>query len=47
MVLVFGDLVFGFLGMELEIICCYELLIIMIVLNNGGIGGGFEDWFVD
>jgi len=39
-----GDSAFGFSGMELETICRYNLPITTIVLNNGGIGGGFEDW---
>ena len=38
---------FGFSGMELETICRYSLPITTIVLNNGGIGGGFEDWPAD
>jgi 2-hydroxyacyl-CoA lyase 1 len=38
-----GDSAFGFSGMELETICRYKLPITTIVLNNGGIGGGFED----
>jgi thiamine pyrophosphate-dependent acetolactate synthase large subunit-like protein len=33
--------------MELETICRYGLPITTIVLNNGGIGGGFEDWPAD
>ena len=33
--------------MELETICRYNLPITTIVLNNGGIGGGFEDWPAD
>jgi thiamine pyrophosphate-dependent acetolactate synthase large subunit-like protein len=39
-----GDSAFGFSGMELETICRYNLPVTTIVLNNGGIGGGFEDW---
>jgi 2-hydroxyacyl-CoA lyase 1 len=42
-----GDSAFGFSGMELETICRYELPITTIVLNNGGIGGGFDDWPAD
>jgi 2-hydroxyacyl-CoA lyase 1 len=42
-----GDSAFGFSGMELETICRYNLPITTIVLNNGGIGGGFEDWPTD
>jgi 2-hydroxyacyl-CoA lyase 1 len=42
-----GDSAFGFSGMELETICRYNLPVTTIVLNNGGIGGGFEDWPAD
>ena len=42
-----GDSAFGFSGMELETICRHELPITTIVLNNGGIGGGFENWPAD
>ena len=35
-----GDSAFGFSGMEIETICRYNLPIKLIVLNNGGIGGG-------
>jgi len=42
-----GDSAFGFSGMELETICRYDLPITTIVLNNGGIGGGFENWPAD
>jgi 2-hydroxyacyl-CoA lyase 1 len=42
-----GDSAFGFSGMELETICRYNLPITTIVLNNGGIGGGFDDWPAD
>ena len=42
-----GDSAFGFSGMEIETICRYDLPITTIVLNNGGIGGGFEDWPAD
>jgi 2-hydroxyacyl-CoA lyase 1 len=42
-----GDSAFGFSGMELETICRYQLPSTTIVLNNGGIGGGFEDWPAD
>jgi len=44
---VVGDSAFGFSGMELETICRYRLPITTIVLNNGGIGGGVEDWPAD
>lgn len=36
-----GDSAFGFSGMELETMVRYNLPIKLIVLNNGGIGGGF------
>ena len=42
-----GDSAFGFSGMELETICRHDLPVTTIVLNNGGIGGGFEDWPID
>lgn len=35
-----GDSAFGFSGMEIETIVRYNLPIKLIVLNNGGIGGG-------
>jgi 2-hydroxyacyl-CoA lyase 1 len=35
-----GDSAFGFSGMELETACRYKLPIKVVVLNNGGIGGG-------
>ena len=35
-----GDSAFGFSGMEIETIVRYKLPIKLIVLNNGGIGGG-------
>jgi 2-hydroxyacyl-CoA lyase 1 len=38
-----GDSAFGFSGMELETACRYNLPIKVVVLNNGGIGGGFAD----
>jgi 2-hydroxyacyl-CoA lyase 1 len=38
-----GDSAFGFSGMELETACRYKLPIKLIVLNNGGIGGGMEE----
>ncbi len=37
-----GDAGFGFSGMEVETACRYKLPIKIIVLNNGGIGGGVE-----
>lgn len=36
-----GDSAFGFSGMEIETIVRYNLPIKLIVLNNGGIGGGY------
>ena len=36
-----GDSAFGFSGMEIETIVRYNLPIKLIILNNGGIGGGF------
>ena len=38
-----GDSAFGFSGMEIETVCRYKLPIKIVVLNNGGIGGGIED----
>jgi oxalyl-CoA decarboxylase len=35
-----GDSAFGFSGMELETICRYNLKIIVIIFNNGGIYKG-------
>ena len=35
-----GDSAFGFSGMEIETMARYNLPVKMIVLNNGGIGGG-------
>ena len=37
---VFGDAAIGFSGMEIETACRYKLPVKIIVLNNGGIGGG-------
>jgi 2-hydroxyacyl-CoA lyase 1 len=36
-----GDSAFGFSGMEVETACRHNLPITFIVMNNGGIGGGF------
>jgi 2-hydroxyacyl-CoA lyase 1 len=38
-----GDSAFGFSGMELETACRYKLPIKVVVLNNGGIGGGIAE----
>jgi 2-hydroxyacyl-CoA lyase 1 len=38
-----GDSAFGFSGMELETACRYKLPIKLVVLNNGGIGGGLAE----
>ena len=37
-----GDSAFGFTGMELETMVRYNLPVKLIVLNNGGIGGGLH-----
>jgi 2-hydroxyacyl-CoA lyase 1 len=37
-----GDSAIGFSGMEMETACRYNLPIKIVVLNNGGIGGGLE-----
>jgi 2-hydroxyacyl-CoA lyase 1 len=39
---VFGDAAIGFSGMEIETACRYKLPVKIVVLNNGGIGGGME-----
>ncbi len=41
---VFGDAAIGFSGMEIETACRYKLPVKIIVLNNGGIGGGMEEF---
>ncbi len=38
-----GDSAFGFSGMEVEVACRYQLPITFVVVNNNGIGGGFDD----
>ncbi len=38
-----GDSAFGFSGMEVETACRHKLPITFIVMNNGGIGGGFAE----
>ncbi|OBI72854.1 oxalyl-CoA decarboxylase [Mycobacterium asiaticum] len=37
-----GDSAFGFSGMEIETICRYQLPVIVVVLNNGGVYRGDE-----
>lgn len=37
-----GDSAFGFSGMEIETMVRYKLPIIIVVVNNGGIYGGFD-----
>ncbi len=41
---VFGDAAIGFSGMEIETACRYKLPVKIIVLNNGGIGGGMAEF---
>ena len=43
-VAVFGDAAIGFSGMEIETACRYKMPVKIIVLNNGGIGGGMEEF---
>ena len=38
-----GDSAFGFSGMEMETICRYQLPVIVVILNNNGIGGGIPE----
>jgi 2-hydroxyacyl-CoA lyase 1 len=38
-----GDSAFGFSGMEVDTACRYDLPIIFIIFNNGGIGSGFDN----
>lgn len=37
-----GDSAFGFSGLELETICRYKLPIIIVIMNNSGIGMGLD-----
>lgn len=37
-----GDSAFGFSGMEIETMVRYQLPILIIIVNNGGIYGGFD-----
>ncbi|MBW2396521.1 MAG: oxalyl-CoA decarboxylase [Deltaproteobacteria bacterium] len=38
-----GDSAFGFSGMEVETACRYRLPIVFVIINNNGIGGGFDE----
>lgn len=38
-----GDSAFGFSGMEVETACRYRLPIVFVIINNNGIGMGFEE----
>ncbi|MCP3911732.1 MAG: oxalyl-CoA decarboxylase [Actinomycetia bacterium] len=38
-----GDSAFGFSGMEMETICRHQLRVIVVILNNNGIGGGVAE----
>ncbi len=38
-----GDSAFGFSGMEVETACRYQLPIVFVIINNNGIGGGFDE----
>jgi 2-hydroxyacyl-CoA lyase 1 len=38
-----GDSAIGFSGMEMETVCRYQLPVKIVVLNNGGIGGGIAE----
>ena len=38
-----GDSAFGFSGMEVETACRYRLPIVFVIINNNGIGVGFEE----
>lgn len=42
MICVEGDSAFGFSGMEIETMVRYKLPIIIVIVNNGGIYGGFD-----
>ena len=37
-----GDSAFGFTGIEIETICRYQLPVVVIILNNGGVYRGDE-----
>jgi 2-hydroxyacyl-CoA lyase 1 len=38
-----GDSAFGFSGMEVETACRYKLPIVFVIVNNNGIGMGFDE----
>ena len=38
-----GDSAFGFSGMEIETACRYRLPIVFVIINNNGIGFGFDE----
>jgi 2-hydroxyacyl-CoA lyase 1 len=38
-----GDSGFGFSGMEVETMCRYKMPVKIVILNNGGIGGGMDE----
>ncbi len=38
-----GDSAFGFSGMEMETICRHRLPVVVVILNNNGIGGGLDE----
>ncbi len=38
-----GDAGFGFSGMEIETMCRYKMPVKIVILNNGGIGGGIDE----
>ena len=42
-----GDSAIGFSGMEMETACRYQLPVKIVVLNNGGIGGGIAEFPAD
>jgi thiamine pyrophosphate-dependent acetolactate synthase large subunit-like protein len=42
-----GDSALGFSGMEIETVCRYNLGAKIVVLNNGGIGSGVDQYPAD
>lgn len=42
MICVEGDSAFGFSGMEIETLIRYKLPVVFVIVNNGGIYGGFD-----